>query len=100
MNLREFRITVPQDANLNVAVVNISKGNIWEAAIDEKTDEHWDLQDTTIGDGSTTHYSDAANAKIASGIARLRICNRGSAGIWPARMSVKLGIDGVNEQVG
>lgn len=97
-NFREFCITVPQDANLNVAVRNISSGNIWRATIYEKTDEHWELQATTIGDGSTVHYSEAAKADIVSGMVRLMIRNIGSAGIWPSKMSVKLWIDGANDQ--
>lgn len=93
LNLRQFCITVPQDANLNVAVMNISGGNIWEATIYEKTDEHGEFRDSTIGDGSTTHYSKAAKVEIASGIALLVIRYKEGADIWPARMSVKLWID-------
>ena len=92
----QSRITVPQDANLNVVVKDKGiEGDIWVATIYEKTGEHLELMAESIGDGSKVHYSKAAKAEIASGVALLAVRYIEGVGKWPAGMSVKLWIDGV-----
>ena len=89
-------ITVPLDANLSVAVKDIGiEGDIWVATIYEKTGEHLELMAESIGDGSKAHYSKAAKAEIASGVALLAVRYIEGVDKWPAGMSVKLWIDSV-----
>ena len=89
----QSHVAVPQDAILNVAVIDRSiEGDIWEGAIYEKVDEYWELRADTTGDGSTEHYSEPAQARIGSGVALVWIRYIKGVDIWPAWISVKFWI--------